>query len=264
MALIAELPHAMSSGQLTLHYQPQIDAASGEVVAAEALVRWNHPVHGLLPPGRFLPMAEQTDLIERLTTWVLETALADASHLAELGMPIPIAVNVSTRSVVREDFARQVIAALDLAGVPAAQLVIEVTETALLTNPKRARSVLQQLEHAGVEVSIDDFGQGQTSLGYLADLPISELKIDRGFVTGMASDPVRTAIVQSVVDLGHNLGMRVVAEGVETIDDLDAVRELGCDLAQGYHIARPMPVEALVGRLTGDEPLEPTGVGSHP
>ncbi|WGL50698.1 bifunctional diguanylate cyclase/phosphodiesterase [Nocardioides sp. BP30] len=256
MELIAELPHALSNGDLVLHYQPQIAAASGEVVAAEALVRWDHPVHGLLAPGRFLPMAEQTDLIERLTAWVLGAALADAARLASLGRPIPIAVNVSARSVVREDFAGQVMAALEAAAVPAAQLVVEVTETALLTSPERARLVLEQLDSAGVHVSIDDFGQGQTSLGYLADLPIAELKIDRGFVTGMATDRVRTAIVESVVDLGHNLGMRVVAEGVETEEDLAAVRDLGCDLAQGYHIARPMPLQALV------ELLVPTAIRS--
>lgn len=249
MELIAQLPHALSRGELTLHYQPQLDTTSGAVVAAEALVRWEHPVHGLLMPGRFLPMAEQTDLIERLTAWVLRAALADASTLAAQGRSVPIAVNVSARSVVRDDFAEQVIEALASAGVPASQLVIEVTETALLTNPARARDVLAQLDRAGVHVSIDDFGQGQTSLGYLADLPIRELKIDRAFVTGMAGDLARTAIVESVIDLGHNLGMRVVAEGIESERDLVSVRELGCDLAQGYHLGRPMELGALAEGL---------------
>ena len=249
--LIAELPRALVDGQLILHYQPQHDTASGAVVAAEALVRWQHPVHGLLPPSRFLPLAEQTDLIERITDWVLGAALADAARLSARGTPIPIAVNVSARSVVREDFAQQVIAALDRAGVPASQLVIEVTETALLTNPQRARVVLAALDQAGVLVSIDDFGQGQTALGYLADLPIRELKVDRGFVTGMADDRARAAIVQSVIELGHNLGMRVVAEGIETSEDLAAVRDLGCDLAQGYHLGRPMEFGSLADRLGG-------------
>ncbi|MDH2415603.1 bifunctional diguanylate cyclase/phosphodiesterase [Nocardioides sp. CER19] len=252
--LIAEMPKGLESGQFRLHYQPQLDAASGTVVGAEALVRWQHPVHGLLPPGRFLPMAEQTDLIERLTDWVLATALADASRLALQGTPIPISVNVSARSVVREDFAEQVIGALEEADVSAAQLVVEVTETALLTNPGRARAILSTLDQAGVHVSIDDFGQGQTSLGYLSDLPIRELKIDRGFITGMTGDQARTAIVQSVIDLGHNLGMRVVAEGIETGADLDAVRGLGCDLAQGYHLGRPMELVALTERLGAPQP----------
>ncbi|WP_017936369.1 putative bifunctional diguanylate cyclase/phosphodiesterase [Nocardioides sp. Iso805N] len=252
MDLIAELPHALASGQLVLHYQPQISTRSREVVAAEALVRWNHPVHGMLSPARFLPMAEQTDLIERLTAWVLDRALKDMSRLAAHDMPIRVCVNVSARSVVRADFAQQVTDALARAEVPASRLVIEVTETALLTNPERARSVLEQLAQTGVHVSIDDFGQGQTSLGYLANLPIAELKIDRAFVTGMATDQVRKAIARSVIDLGHNLSMRVVAEGVETVDDLEAVRGLGCDLAQGYHIARPMALSALAEHLTAN------------
>lgn len=249
--LIAELPHGLRDGQLTVHYQPQLDTASGAVVAAEALVRWQHPVYGLLPPGRFLPLAEQTDLIERLTAWVLDAALAHAAELAARGTPIPIAVNVSARSVVREEFASEVIDALARAGVPASQLVVEVTETALLTNPARARAVLTQLDAAGVNVSIDDFGQGQTALGYLAELPIRELKIDRAFVTGMSGDRARTAIARSVVELGHNLGMRVVAEGVETTADLAAVRDLGCDLAQGFHLGYPVDFGALVERLGG-------------
>jgi diguanylate cyclase (GGDEF)-like protein len=252
--LIAEVTHGLKSGQFTLHYQPQIDAASGAVVGAEALLRWQHPAYGLLPPGRFLPLAEQTDLIERITAWVLEAALADVTRLSAQGTPIPIAVNVSARSVVRADFAEQVIEALTEAGVAPSHLVIEVTETALLTNPERARAVLSRLDRAGVHISIDDFGQGQTSLGHLADLPIRELKIDRGFVTGMAADDARTAIVRSMIELGHNLGMRVVAEGIETAADLAAVRELGCDLAQGYHLGRPMELSALVDLLARRAP----------
>ncbi|WGL50697.1 bifunctional diguanylate cyclase/phosphodiesterase [Nocardioides sp. BP30] len=259
MELITELPHALSSGQLALHYQPQIAARSGAIIAVEALVRWNHPVHGLLPPGRFLPMAEQTDLIERLTAWVLERALKDMSRLSAHGTPIRVCVNVSARSVVRTDFVQQVTDALRRADLPASQLVIEVTETALLTNPERARSVLEQLAQAGVHVSIDDFGQGQTSLGYLANLPIAELKIDRAFVTGMATDQVRKAIARTVIDLGHNLSMRVVAEGVETAADLDAVRDLGCDLAQGYHIAHPMALGALAEHLSAHRSQELSG-----
>ena len=251
LALIAAMPQGLKSGQFLLHYQPQADTRTGAIVSAEALVRWQHPTQGLLPPGRFLPMAEQTDLIEQLTTWVLATALADAGRLAAQGTPIPIAVNVSARSVVRTDFAQQVIDALDAAGVPPSQLVVEVTETALLTNPERARAVLAQLDGAGVRVSIDDFGQGQTSLGYLADFPIHELKVDRAFVTGMSDDAARTAIVQAVIELGHHLDMRVVAEGVETEIDLAAIRDLACDVAQGYHVARPMEFAALVALLQG-------------
>jgi EAL domain-containing protein (putative c-di-GMP-specific phosphodiesterase class I) len=195
-------------------------------------------------------MAEQTDLIERITDWVLASALADASRLASQGTEIPISVNVSARSIGRTDFAERVIAAVQRSGAAPSQLVIEVTETALLANPDRARQVLTELSNAGVRVSIDDFGQGQTSLGYLADLPIDELKIDRSFVTDIAADHAHAAIVQSVIELGHNLSMRVVAEGIESTDDLSAVRDLDCDLVQGYHIARPMPVGHLAHMLS--------------
>ncbi|MGZ4474355.1 MAG: putative bifunctional diguanylate cyclase/phosphodiesterase [Nocardioides sp.] len=258
MELIAEVPRALRAGEFRLHYQPQCDAATGALVGLEALVRWQHPRLGLLAPGRFIPMAEQTDLIERLTAWVLEAALADAARLADRGRPIPIAVNVSARSVVRTDFARQAMAALELADVAPSQLVIEVTETTLVSNPERARSVLAELDSVGVHVSIDDFGQGQTSLAYLADLPIRELKVDRAFVTGMAADPARTAIVRSVIDLGHSLGMRVVAEGIETDQDLEAVRALDCDVAQGYHLARPMDFDALVELIDRSAAPSPT------
>jgi diguanylate cyclase len=245
LELIAQLRHAIDDNELVLHYQPQADAKSGTIVAAEALLRWQHPVHGLLPPGRFLPMAEQTDLIERITEWVLDSVLADIKRVGELGTQLKISVNVSARSIVRADFADQVITTLKRSGVSPSQLVIEVTETALLTDPERARRVLGQLSDAGISVSIDDFGQGHTSLGYLAALPIDELKIDRSFVTDMSSDRAHAAIVQSVIELGHNLSMRVVAEGIEGADELSALRDLDCDLAQGFHIAKPMPIDAL-------------------
>lgn len=254
LELISELRHAIDADQLVLHYQPQADLQSGAIASAEALVRWQHPVHGLLPPGRFLPMAEQTDLIERVTEWVLDRALTDCGQMSAQGVPAAVSVNVSARSIVRADFAGEVVAALEAHGVPASQLVIEVTETALLTDPDRAREVLTRLSAAGVRVSIDDFGQGHTSLGYLANLPIDELKIDRGFVTGMSADHAHAAIVQSLIELGHNLSMCVVAEGIESPDELAALQELECDLAQGYLIARPMPLDGLLELLTAEQP----------
>jgi diguanylate cyclase len=253
LELIAELRHAIDEDQLVLHYQPQAAVRSGEIVAAEALLRWQHPKHGLLLPGRFLPMAEQTDLIERITDWVLAAVLSDITRLSEQGSRIAVSLNVSARSIVRPDFADQVVTAVRQSRVQPSRLMVEVTETALLTDPNRARLVLAALSEAGIGISIDDFGQGHTSLGYLADLPIDELKIDRGFVTGMTSDRAHAAIVQSVIELGHNLEMRVVAEGIEAPEELSALRVLDCDLAQGYHIARPMPVDALA-ELVCDAP----------
>jgi diguanylate cyclase (GGDEF)-like protein len=249
LELVAQLRRAISDDELVLHYQPQVDVPSGAVVAAEALVRWQHPQHGLLPPGRFLPMAEQTDLIERITEWVLARALADVQRLNRSGARISVSVNVSARSIVRAEFAQEVIAALELSGVEPEQLVVEVTETALLTDPRRARAVLAELSAAGVRISVDDFGQGHTSLGHLPELPIDELKIDRSFVTDMNLNAAHAAIVRSVIELGHNLSMRVVAEGVEDEDGVTALRELDCDLVQGFHLARPMAFESLIERL---------------
>jgi diguanylate cyclase (GGDEF)-like protein len=249
LELVSELPQAIRAGQLVLHYQPQTDVATGAIVAAEALVRWQHPTQGLLSPGRFIPMAEQTELIERITDWVLSAALADAAKLDAAGTAISVAVNVSARSIVRAGFANQVIAALEAAGVAPSRLVVEVTETALLTDPDNARAVLTDLSAAGISVSIDDFGQGQTSLGYLSDLPIDELKIDRGFVSDAAENSQHVAIVRSIIDLGHNLSMRVVGEGVEDEAGLILLQDLGCDLAQGFHLACPMPFDSLAELL---------------
>jgi diguanylate cyclase (GGDEF)-like protein len=251
LGLVAELRHAIADGQLVLHYQPQASTASDRVSAVEALVRWDHPVHGLLYPDRFLPMAEQTDLIDMLTEWVVDEALAQIQRLTELGFDLGIAVNVSARSIVRPEFAREVIAALERREVAPDRLIVEVTETALLIDPARAADVLAELAGAGVTVSLDDFGRGQTSLGYLSRLPIHELKIDRSFVTDMDENPAHAAIVRSIIELGHNLSMRVVAEGIETEAVLATLREYTCDIAQGYFLARPMPATNLDGWLAG-------------
>ncbi len=251
LGLLAELRHAIADGQLVLHYQPQTSTAGEQVSALEALVRWEHPDHGLLYPGRFLPLAEQTDLIDTLTDWVIDEALDQIHRLIELGFDLAIAVNVSARSIVRPEFAREVIAALHRRGVDPERLIVEVTETALLIDPARAAEVLAELADAGVTISLDDFGQGQTSLGYLSRLPVHELKIDRSFVTDMDQNPAHAAIVRSIIDLGHNLSMRVVAEGIESEAVLAALRDCACDLAQGYFLARPMSATSLDGWLLG-------------
>jgi diguanylate cyclase (GGDEF)-like protein len=246
LSLVAELRHAIDNGQLVLHYQPQAAMSTGRVDSVEALVRWQHPTHGLLYPDRFLPLAEQTDLIDHLTQWVLRTALSELHTLDQAsGRELGMSVNVSARSVGREDFATSVIDTLTLAGVAPERLTIEVTETALLSDPARAANVLGELAAAGVSISLDDFGQGQTSLGYLSTLPIDELKIDKGFVMDMLENQAHAAIARSIIDLGRNLQLRVVGEGVETDEILDALRTAGCDVAQGFLIARPIPADAL-------------------
>jgi diguanylate cyclase (GGDEF)-like protein len=245
LALVGELRSAIQAGELVLHYQPKRPLDGGRVTTVEALVRWQHPTLGLLAPARFLPLAEQTDVIHDLTAWVLRQALEEIGPLDSVG----VAVNVSARNLGARDFAHRVTDILTTAGFPADRLTVELTETAIVDDPARAIDVLADLAAAGVHVSIDDFGQGQTSLRYLSVLPVHELKIDRQFVSSMLRNPADRAIVRSIIDLGHNLGMHVVAEGVETEPVLDALRVFGCDVAQGFLIAHPMPAGALVAWL---------------
>lgn len=245
LSLVGELRRGIHAGELVLHYQPQSVIARNEVEGVEALVRWQHPSRGLLPPDRFLALAEQTDLIDRLTDWVLRVALTEIRGLREAGADLTVAVNISARNIASPGFAQRVIEALRDAGVAAGRLIVEVTETALLIDPERAAGVLAELADAGIRISLDDFGRGQTSLGYLSALPVDELKIDRSLITDMPENAAHAAIVRSMIELGHNLSMRVVAEGVETEDVLIGLGEYGCDLAQGYLLARPMAVEQL-------------------
>jgi diguanylate cyclase len=246
LTLMSELRHAIESNQLVLHYQPKVGIDSGGIEAVEALVRWNHPTLGLLYPDRFIPQVEQTDLIDRLTEWVVRRALEDLTHFGPDARAMTVAVNVSARNLGRDGFADKIVAMLDEVGVSADRLYIEVTETALMTDPTRAATVLAALNAAGVRVSIDDFGTGQTSLGYLSTLPIGELKIDRSFIADMIEEPGHAAIVHSIAELGHSLGFRVVGEGIESREVLDALAASGCDVAQGYFFARPMPAADLV------------------
>jgi EAL domain-containing protein (putative c-di-GMP-specific phosphodiesterase class I) len=243
LELIADFRRALHFDDLVLHYQPKLNINDRSVDVVEALVRWQHPVHGLLYPDSFIPLIEPTDLVEPLTEWVIERAVAELNRLDDDS--IAVAVNVSARNLGDAAFARRVLDRLDVLRVPAQRLIIEITETALLSDPDRAADILAELHAAGVRVSLDDFGQGQTSLGYLSALQLDELKIDRAFVRDMLENPAHAAIVRSIVDLGHNLGLQVVSEGVETDDVLAAVAATGCDIAQGYLFARPMPIGDL-------------------
>jgi diguanylate cyclase (GGDEF)-like protein len=242
LELIADFRRGVDNAELVLHYQPKATIADGRVEAVEALVRWNHPTRGLLYPDTFIPLVEPTELIERLTDTVIATAVRDA---ADIDGDVHVAVNVSARNLADPSFAGRVMGILGEARFPAHRLIVEITETALLHDPHGAAAVLRDLHDAGVHVSIDDFGKGQTSLAYLSALPVDELKIDRSFVAEMQRDRSAAAIVRSVVDLGHNLALRVVAEGVETEEILELLRAAGCDVAQGYLLARPMPADSL-------------------
>ncbi|MGN6474137.1 MAG: putative bifunctional diguanylate cyclase/phosphodiesterase [Mycobacteriales bacterium] len=240
LALVGELADAIASDQLVLHYQPKGDLRTNSVTALESLVRWQHPDKGLLYPDAFLPATEQTELIEPLTHWVLRTALADLERVDGAG-DLAVAVNISARSLARPDFADEVLGLLSGSAVDPGRLILEITETALLADPERAVQTLERITEVGVRVSIDDFGAGQTSLGYLARLPVAELKIDKAFVLTMIESADNATIVRSVVELGHNLGFTVTAEGVETREMLAELAAMRCDLVQGYLLARPVP-----------------------
>ncbi len=245
LAVVSELRRALADGELVLHYQPKLRMSDGVVNGVEALVRWNHPRHGLLYPDAFLPLAEQTGLIDPLTDWVVGEALRQMHEWSGPAAGLSVAVNVSARNLSQASFADRVLAAVALSGLEPGRLVLEITETALFTDVERATASLHRLDGAGVPISLDDFGQGQTSLGYLSRLPLRELKVDRAFVTDLTRVPTNAAIVRSLVDLAHNLGFVVVAEGVEDAHTLTELGDMGCDFAQGFLMARPMPAADL-------------------
>ncbi len=212
---------------------------------AEALVRWNHPSRGLILPDAFIPLAENTGLIGPLTRRVLDLALAQARQWAEQGSPLQVAVNLSARNLLDDRLDALVAELLTAHGVAAHLLKLEVTESAIMTDPVRAKNLLQRLHAQGVAISIDDFGAGYTSLGQLKNLPVTELKIDRSFVMTMESDTSNALIVRSVIELSHNLGLSAVAEGVEGADILATLSGYSCDVAQGYHLSRPLPPDVF-------------------
>jgi len=263
LAMLGDLRRALEMHRIVLHYQPKIDVASGEVVGVEALARWQHPTMGLLFPDAFIPTAEHTSLIGPFTSYVLDAALAQARIWADAGRPLPVSVNLSGRNLLDEHLPTEVADLLAAHGVPASLLELEVTESAIMLDPVHAQRLLQSLADLGIRLSIDDFGAGYTSLSQLKTLPVDELKIDRSFVMTMSSDARDALIVHSVIELGQNLGLNIVAEGVETARALVSLRGFGCNVAQGYYIARPAPVETfdawLMARtLSAPVPLDVT------
>jgi diguanylate cyclase (GGDEF)-like protein len=228
-------------GRVVVHLQPQVDLAEGRVVGAEALVRWQHPERGLLPPEEFLDLAEEHGLMTSLTRQVLDRATREAVAWAAAGYDLPVAVNLSTSCLEDPGLLRLVDDALDRAGLPPERLVVEITETSLMHDPERAVDVTRQLAERGIGISIDDYGTGYSSLAYLNDLPAEELKLDRSFTARVVADPRTRAIVAGTVDLAHHLGLRLIAEGVEDEATHALLRELGCDRVQGYLHSRPLP-----------------------
>lgn len=242
LTLLSELSEAMSNGQLRMFVQPKISAVDMQPRGVEALVRWHHPVRGWIPPSDFIPFAESTGRIRQLTQWMLERAVETLATWKRSGTELCIAVNVSTLDLQDRSLPARVKALLQRAGVAPHWLQIELTESGLMSSGPDPIAVLHALRDIGVQLAIDDFGTGQSSLGYLQRLPVTELKIDRSFVDDFNADPRRRQLLSSITSLGHSLGLLVTAEGVETQQELDALRELGCDLVQGFHIAKPMEV----------------------
>ncbi|MFN8092369.1 MAG: EAL domain-containing protein [Vicinamibacteria bacterium] len=238
--------HALEGNQLQLYFQPKIDLKTRSVVGAEALLRWSHAKRGFVPPSDFIPLAENAGLNRALTQWVLDHAVAEARGWQRAGRRIDIAVNVSARSLHDGRIVEDVKDSLEKSGLDPSRLIVEVTESAMMHDPARAAQILGDISKGGVSVSIDDFGTGFTSFNLLRQLQLAELKIDRTFVDGMKNTGEDTAIVRSTSDLAHNLGLSVVAEGVEDEWTLDQLQIFGCDQAQGYHIAKPMPGPAFV------------------
>jgi diguanylate cyclase len=247
LRLAEELRLAVAEGELALHYQPQLDINTGEILAVEALVRWPHPRLGLIPPLKFLPLAEQAGLMKDLTSWVLDRALAQCASWRNEGAEVAVSVNISASNLIDAGFARTVHDLLACHDQPAHVLVLEITETNIIAEFDRARIVVDELSRLGVVVSIDDFGTGFTSLAYLSALSVGELKLDQTFITRLGTDGSARdeQLVRSTIDLGHALGMRVVAEGIEDLVTLDLLRRLGCDVAQGYFIGKPEPPTVL-------------------
>jgi len=246
LSLMNELRAAVDNNELRLCYQPVINLKSGSISGVEALVRWQHPTKGLLYPNAFIPLAEQTGLIGPLTLWVFEQAMLQSSEWESLGLELRVSVNLSARSLHDARFPGQLTQLIDSAGIQAERLRLEITESAIITDPEYTANMLNNLSKMGVRISIDDFGTGYSSLAYLKQLPVDEIKIDRSFVTHMLEDESDEVIVRSTIDLAHNIGMKVVAEGIEQQAVYDRLVALGCDAAQGFHMGRPLSPAAFL------------------
>jgi diguanylate cyclase len=245
LTLMGELRQALDCEELVVYYQPKIAVDTGELAGVEALVRWQHPTRGLLLPGEFIPLAEGSTLIKRLTAFVIDSTLRSCRGWLDQGLRMPVAVNVSARSLCDPDFATAIKDRLAYAHVPAELLTIELTEGTVMAYPGLALGILQKLRAIGVRLSLDDYGTGYSSMAYLKNLPVNELKIDLGFVQGLTADTNDALLVRSATDLGHNLGLCIVAEGVEDEATLVALTALGVDVVQGFHLGRPMPEDVL-------------------
>jgi EAL domain-containing protein (putative c-di-GMP-specific phosphodiesterase class I) len=252
LALETALRRAIERDEFLLHYQPKIEMRSGLITGVEALIRWQHPELGLVPPAQFIAMAEETGLIAPIGEWVLKTACGDAQSWVSQGMPaITVAVNLSARQFAGDDLAAAILKVLRETGLDPRLLELEITESTVMHNPDRAAEVLQQLKRLGVRVAIDDFGTGYSSLSYLKRFPISSVKIDRSFVLDLPDDKDDAAITQAVIAMAHSLRLRVIAEGVETVEQYRFLEEHQCDEMQGNYFSKPVDAPSVALLLAG-------------
>lgn len=254
LTLERELREAIESDALELYFQPQLETRTGKPWGAEALVRWKHGVRGFISPDQFIPLAEQSGLIHPLTVWVLNQALKQCAQWQSTGYSLNVAVNLSARSLQVKELPELVFSALEQWRMPPAKLCLEITESAVMADPASALKILSRLDAMGVHLSIDDFGTGYSSMSYLKQMPVDEIKIDRSFVMEMAGELNDAVIVRSIVDLAHNMGLRAVAEGVESEAVWRALVNMGCDLSQGFYFAKPMPAQAFLQWLVSTAP----------
>ncbi|HHH45241.1 MAG TPA: EAL domain-containing protein, partial [Gammaproteobacteria bacterium] len=250
LGLSSELRDAISEDQLILEYQPMVDIRSGRIFCAEALVRWQHPQYGLIPPEEFIPTAEQTGVIRPMTLWVIDRALKQAAVWSRSGIDLQISINLSVRCLQDRSLPMQVQKLVDRYNVDPQHVILEITESAIMNDPLTARRVMRRLSGMGFNLSIDDFGTGYSSLAYLKQLPVNEIKIDKSFVTRMDEDENDAVIVRATIDLAHNLGLKVVAEGVESGDVWNLLEMLGCDTAQGFYIRKPLKPQELAAWIS--------------
>lgn len=245
LSMMGELRKGLDRGEFKFFYQPKVDIAAERITHVEALVRWIHPERGFMPPDDFIPLAEQTGNIQKLTEWALDTAISQAKDWQEEGIDIVVAVNLSARDLTNRRLPDQIGALLKKYGVPAERLLLEITESAIMDDRDNAMAVLTALNKMGHTLSIDDYGTGYSSMAYLKALPVQEIKIDKSFVLKLASNKEDEILVRSTIDLGHNLGLKVTAEGVEDEDSLNILRKYGCETGQGYFISKPVPAEEI-------------------
>jgi EAL domain-containing protein (putative c-di-GMP-specific phosphodiesterase class I) len=246
---LSELRGALKRKELELFFQPKLELSSRKIVGVEALLRWNHPLRGYIPPDQFIPSAESTEIIHDISRFVIEEALANCDSWWSKGSHVPVAINISARNLLDPSMLVLMSTSLERYSLPTSALEIEITENSLVNHSFAINQWLDRLQELGIALSIDDFGTGFSSLAYLKRLPVSKLKIDHSFIINMLEDSHNRAIVDNVINLGHNLNLKVVAEGVESVEVLNYLQEQGCDFAQGFYIAEPMPGAEFVDWL---------------